>query len=102
MKRPADEEPAQEPVPAAGEYQHTAEYPHPVEYAVAPGAAASTFVCPEEAGQVDHAQLWYYRDHSGQEQGPFSIAARALKSHSALQYIGWEQNTLLLKGLVVQ
>lgn len=73
MKRPADEEPAQEPVPAAGEYQHTAEYPHPVEYAVAPGAAASTFVCPEEAGQVDHAQLWYYRDHSGQEQGPFSM-----------------------------
>jgi hypothetical protein len=31
------------------------------------------FVCPAEAGQVDHAQLWYYRDHTGVEQGPFSM-----------------------------
>jgi len=39
-----------------------------------PAAAGSTvFVCPAEAGQVDHAQLWYYLDHSGVEQGPFSM-----------------------------
>eukprot|EP00964_Phaeocystis_antarctica_P010985 scaffold6033_cov63-Phaeocystis_antarctica.AAC.3 len=39
-----------------------------------PAAVGSTvFVCPAEAGQVDHAQLWYYLDHSGVEQGPFSM-----------------------------
>ena len=37
----------------------------------APGS--TVFVCPAEAGQVDHAQLWYYRDHAGVEQGPFSM-----------------------------
>ena len=41
---------------------------------VLPAAAGSTmFVCPAEAGHVDHAQLWYYRDHAGVEQGPFSM-----------------------------
>ena len=39
-----------------------------------PAAATSSFACPEEAGQVDHAQMWYYRDHYGMEQGPYSTA----------------------------
>ena len=38
-------------------------------------STSSTFLCPPEAGQVDHAQLWYYRDYSGVEQGPFTMAS---------------------------
>ena len=48
--------------------------PEPVADPTLPTAAGSTmFVCPAEAGQVDHAQLWYYCDHAGVEQGPFSM-----------------------------
>ena len=36
----------------------------------APAAAASAFTRPEEAGAVETAQLWYYQDSAGQEQGP--------------------------------
>ena len=60
---PASRDPT--PAPASG---------HPTPEAEPVAAPGSTvFVCPAEAGQVDHAQLWYYRDHAGVEQGPFSM-----------------------------
>ena len=40
----------------------------------APAAAASAFARPEEAGAVETAQLWYYQDSTGQEQGPHPAA----------------------------
>ena len=40
----------------------------------APAAAASAFTRPEEAGAVETAQLWYYQDSTGQEQGPHPAA----------------------------
>ena len=62
------------PAPASGDPTPAAASGHPTPEAEPVAAPGSTvFVCPAEAGQVDHAQLWYYRDHAGVEQGPFSM-----------------------------
>ena len=53
MKRPLEEDTAASAAPAA-----------------AADAATSAFARPEEAGAVETAQLWYYKDSAGQEQGP--------------------------------
>ena len=33
------------------------------------------FSPPAEAGNLAYAQLWYYRDNTGAEQGPFDCAS---------------------------
>ena len=40
-----------------------------------PPEPPAPFAAPEEAGAVSHAQLWYYRDAHGQEQGPQPAAS---------------------------
>jgi len=37
-------------------------------------AAASGFAPPADAGDLAYAQLWYYRDNGGAEQGPYDTA----------------------------
>ena len=66
MKRPHEEE-GGAAAPAASGAPATASGPPPA-------AAASAFARPEDAGPVETAQLWYYQDSTGQEQGPHPAA----------------------------
>ena len=61
------------PAPACGDPTPAAASGHPPEAEPVAAPGSTVFVCPAEAGQVDHAQLWYYCDHAGVEQGPFSM-----------------------------
>lgn len=77
----AADAPAAEPVDAATTAA-TAAKPAAAAPAAASAPSSSSepkplepFAAPEEAGAVSHAQLWYYRDAYGQEQGPQPAAS---------------------------
>lgn len=68
-----------EDAPPSKRQRHDEEDEAPPAAAPAAAAAASAadseaFARPEEAGAVDTAQLWYYQDSTGQEQGPHPAA----------------------------